>query len=80
MQSYCKDRGGVRVPYQERDLRCDVARGYLQQEGGGQVGKGCVLHRELVGASKRGRDGARAVGQKKGRKQAVVHTKTSLKK
>ena len=60
LQMYHKDWRGVCVPYQERDLRCDITscRGfYLQKEGAGQVMKGGVLHRGPVGASKRGQGG-----------------------
>ena len=34
LQMYYKDRNGVRAPYQERDMRYDIAQGYLQKEGG----------------------------------------------
>ena len=39
LQVYYKDRDGLRAPYQERDLRYDIAQGYLQKEGGGLVVK-----------------------------------------
>ena len=29
LQMYCKDRNGVRVLYQERDMQYDVAQGYF---------------------------------------------------
>ena len=45
LQRSCKDRRGVCAPSQERDLRYDVAQGYLRQKGGDQVSKGSVLHR-----------------------------------
>ena len=32
---YYKDRNGVHVPYQERDMGYDITQGYLQKEGGG---------------------------------------------
>ena len=54
LQRSYKDRRGVCVPYQEKDLRYDVTQGYLRKEGAGQVRKEGVLHRGLVGASKRG--------------------------
>ena len=53
LQKSYTDRRGVCVPYQERDLRYDVAHGYLRQEGGDQVSKGSVLHRGPVGTRKR---------------------------
>ena len=72
LQRSYKDRRGVCVPYQERDLRYDVAHGYLRQEGGDQASKGGVLHRGPVGTRKRGRDGAEGEGRKRGRRQAVA--------
>ena len=48
LQRSYKDRRGVCVPYQERDLRYDVAHGYLRQEGGDQASKGGVMHRGVV--------------------------------
>ena len=52
---YYKDRRGICLPYQEKDLRYDTTQGYLQKEGAGQGMKEGVLHRGPVGASKRGR-------------------------
>ena len=40
LQMYYKDRRGVCVRYQEKDLRCDITQGYLRKEGAGQVMKG----------------------------------------
>ena len=57
LQVHCRDRRGAYVPYQEKDLRCDITQGYLRKEGASQVMKGGVLHRGLVGASKRGGPG-----------------------
>ena len=74
LQRSYKDRRGVCVPYQEKDLRYDVTQGYLRKEGAGQVRKEGVLHRGLVGASKRGRAGAGGGGQKKSRRQAAVQS------
>ena len=74
LQRSYKDRRGVCVPYQEKDLRCDVTQGYLRKEGAGQVRKEGVLHRGPVGASKRGRAGAGGGGQKKSRRQAAVQS------
>jgi hypothetical protein len=50
LQMHYKDRRGVCVPYQEKDLRYDITQGYLQKEGAGQVRRDCVLHRGMVGA------------------------------
>ena len=72
LQRSYKDRRGVCVPYQERDIRYDVAHGYLRQEGGDQASKGGVLHRGPVGTRKRGRDGAEGEGRKRGRGQAAA--------
>ena len=72
LQRSYKDRRGVCVPYQEKDLRYDVTQGYLRKEGAGQVRKEGVLHRGPLGASKRGRAGAGGGGQKKSRRQAAV--------
>ena len=72
LQRAYKDRRGVCVPYQERDLRYDAAHGYLRQEGGDQASKGGVLHRGPVGTRKRGRDGAEGEGRKRGRGQAAA--------
>ena len=60
------------MPCQEKDLRYDITQGYLQKEGAGQVGKEGVLHRGMVGASKRGRAGVGGGGRKKSRRQAAV--------
>ena len=51
---YYKDRRGVCVPYQEKDLQYDITQGYLRKQGAGRVIKEGVLHRGPVGASKRG--------------------------
>ena len=75
LQRSYKDRRGVCVPYQEKDLRYDVTQGYLRKEGAGQVRKEGVLHRGPVGASKRGRAGAGGGGQKKSRRQAAVQSR-----
>ena len=45
LQRSHKDRRGVCVPYQEKDLRYDVTQGYLRKEGAGQVRTEGVLHR-----------------------------------
>ena len=64
------------MPYQERDIRYDVAHGYLRQEGVDQASKGGVLHRGPVGMARRhkkeGRDGAEGEGRKRGRGQAAA--------
>ena len=52
LQMYYKDRRGVCVPYQEKDLRYDITQGYLQKEGAGQVRRDCVLHRGMVGTQR----------------------------
>ena len=75
LQMYCRDQRGVCVPYQEKDLRYGITQGYLWKEGAGQVMKGGVLHRGLVGASKRGRGRGGVGGWKKGRRQAVVRSR-----
>ena len=74
LRMYYKDRRGVCVPYQEKDLRHNITQGYLQKEGAGQVRKEGVLHRGPLGASKRGRAGAGGGGQKKSRRQAAVQS------
>ena len=63
---------------QERDMRYDVAQGYLQKEGGGLVAKMGVPRRGPVGASKRGQDGAGVgVGRNaRGRQQYHLGTST----
>ena len=71
LQMYCKDRNGVCVLYQERDMQYDVAQGYLQKEGGSQMAKMGVPRRGPVG-SKRGRDGAGVGGRKRGKRQAAA--------
>ena len=72
LQRSYKDRRGVCVPYQEKDLRYDITQGYLRKEGAGQVMKEGVLHRGQVGASKRGRAGVGVGGRKKSRRQTAV--------
>ena len=72
MQMYYKDRNGVRVLYQERDMRYDVTQRYLQKEGGSQMAKMGVPCRGPVGTSKRGRDGAGVGGRKRGKRQAAA--------
>ena len=73
LQMYYKDRNGVHVPYQERDMRYDAGtRGYLRKEGGGLGAQRGTLRREPVGAGKRGRGGAGIGGPKKGRKQEAA--------
>ena len=58
LRMYCKDRRGVCVHYQEKDLRHGINQGYLRREGpagAGQVIKEGVLHRgPAVGAIVRG--------------------------
>ena len=71
LQRYYKDRNGVCVLYQERDMQYDVAQGYLQKEGGSQMTKMGVPRRGPVG-SKRGRDGAGVGGRKRGKRQAAA--------
>ena len=72
LQMYYKDRRGVCVPYQEKDLQYDITQGYLRKQGAGRVIKEGVLHRGPVGASKRGRAGGGGGGQKKSRRQAAA--------
>ena len=74
LQMYCKDRNGVRVLYQERDMQYDVAQaqGYLRKEGGSRMAKMGVPCRGPVGTSKRGRDGAGVGGRKRGKRQAAA--------
>ena len=45
LQRSHKNRRGVCVPYQERDLQYVVTHGYLRQKGGEQVSEGGVVHR-----------------------------------
>ena len=54
LQMYYKDQNGACVPYQERNLRYDFAKGYLRQEGGSQVGKGGAMHRGRWGLARGG--------------------------
>jgi hypothetical protein len=71
LQMYYKDRNGVCVLYQERDMQYDAAQGYLQKEGGSQMAKMGVPRRGPVGST-RGRDGAVVGGWKRGKRQAAA--------
>ena len=54
LQMCHKDRNGVHVPYQERDMRYGITQGYLRKGGGGLVAQRGALHREPVGTGRRG--------------------------
>ena len=59
LQRSYKDRRGVCVPYQERDLRYDVAHGCLRQEGGDQASKGVYCIRGPLAQERGGGMGLR---------------------